>query len=234
MSNRNKLISLACKYGGNNKAIREAIKRREGDPTHCWCENCITIYDDNYPNELMDIEPEVPPPYVLFFKGDISLLKEKDKIMVIGSSQASKDAKKATEDFVKANKDKVIITGTNKGIETIALENAEKPILVLSCGLDCCYPEDKRELYKQVERKGLIISEFPWCTRSNEERKSLSVELQATLSSECVVMEVRKRDLFSNYTLNVAKTLNRKISVLPLSKESAINRELLVSGMKPL
>lgn len=47
-------------------------------------------------------------------------------------------------------------------------------------------------------------------------------------------MEVRKRDLFSLYALNVAKTLNRKISVLPLPKESAINRELLVSGMKPL
>mgnify|MGYP004644599707 FL=1 len=80
----------------------------------------------------------------------------------------------------------------------------------------------------------MIISEFPWFTSSNEERKSLSVELAITLSSECVAMEVRKRDLFSLYALNVAKTLNRKISVLPLPKESAINRELLVSGMKPL
>ena len=230
--NRNKLIELVCKYGGYHKLVNQAIVQGKGDSEKCWCKNCITIYDDEYPLELFD--KKGTPPFVLFFKGDISLLKEKEKIMVIGSAQTGKDTKKATEDFVKANKDKVIITGTNKGIEEIALKNAEKPILVLSCGLDCSYPQDKKELYEQVEKKGLIISEFPWFTSSNEERKSLSVELAATLSSECVVMEVRKRDLFSNYALNVAKTLNRKISVLPLSKESAINRELLVSGMKPL
>ena len=43
---RNKLISLAMKYQGNYDAIRKAIVRGEGDPTHCWCENCITILDD--------------------------------------------------------------------------------------------------------------------------------------------------------------------------------------------
>ena len=230
--NRNKLIDLACIYDGNRNLVKQAIIHGIGSPHKCWHKNCITIYDDEYPIELFD--RDTPSPFVLFFKGDISLLKEKDKIMVIGSSQASKDAKKATEDFVKANKNKVIITGTNKGIEEIALKNAEKPILVLSCGLDCCYPEDKRELYEQVERKGLIISEFPWRTRSNEERKSLSVELQATLSSECVVMEIKKRDLILINALNVAKSINRNISVLPLLKESAINGELLVSGMKPL
>ena len=230
--NRNKLIELVCKYGGDHKLVNQAIVQGKGNSEKCWCKNCITIYDDEYPLELFD--KKGTPPLALFFKGDISLLKEKGKIMVIGSSQASKDAKKATEDFVKANKNKVIITGTNKRIEEIALKNAEKPILVLSCGLDCSYPEDRKELYEQVEKKGLIISEFPWFTCSNEERKSLSVELAITLSSECVVMEVRKRDLFSLYALNVAKTLNRKISVLPLPKENAINRELLVSGMKPL
>ena len=229
---RNKLIHLVCKYDGDHKLVNQAIVQGKGDSEKCWCKNCITIYDDEYPLELFD--KKGTPPFVLFFKGDISLLKEKEKIMVIGSSQASKDAKKATEDFVKANKNKVIIAGTNKGIEEIALKNAEKPIIILSCGLDCSYPEDRKELFEQVEKKGLIISEFPWFTCSNEERKSLSVELAITLSSECVVMEVRKRDLFSIYAINVAKTLNRKISVLPLPKESAINRELLVSGMKPL
>lgn len=230
--NRNKLIDLVCTYDGDHKLVNQAIVQGKGDSEKCWCKNCITIYDDEYPLELFD--KKGTPPLALFFKGDISLLKEKDKVAIIGSAQAGKDAKKATEDFVKANKDKVIITGTNKGIEEIALKNAEKPILVLSCGLDCSYPQDKKELYEQVEKKGLIISEFPWFTCSNEERKSLSVELMATLSSECVVMEVRKRDLFSIYALNVAKTINRNISVLPLLKESAINRELLVSGMKPL
>ena len=95
MENRNKLISLAIKYAGNYDLIRKAIIRNE-DVEERFCPNAITIFDDAYPIELFDLNKS---PFVLFYRGDISLLK-RDKISIVGSRRPCDYALFATEKYV--------------------------------------------------------------------------------------------------------------------------------------
>ena len=70
--NREVLIAYAIKYSGEYQSIRKAINSNEFIyPVNM--DNVLTIFDDDYPIELFDLER---PPFVLFYKGDINLLKK--------------------------------------------------------------------------------------------------------------------------------------------------------------
>ena len=98
------LVSLANMYSGNwdymykhialNKKYNyeEALKSFSNIKS-----NVITIMDsDLYPKEFNQI---LHPPFVLFYYGNISLLKNKNKLAVIGSRQNTSYGKKVTEDM---------------------------------------------------------------------------------------------------------------------------------------
>lgn len=228
---RNKLISLAMKYQGNYDAIRKAIARGEGDPTHCWCENCITILDDSYPLELFELNRT---PFVLFYKGNLELLKEKNKVAVIGSRCPSDYSKTATKQYVRANQDRVIISGLAKGIDAIAHMNANKTIAVLGCGIDLVYPLGNKELFERIEKEGLIISEYPCKVEPDVSRISSRHRIIAALADEIAVMEL-KRNGSAYSIINAALELDdRKISVLPQSAldENSENNNFLASCTK--
>ena len=86
------LVYLAIKYKGDWKKIIEAIESKEKvDAAEVekvvskldskW----ITLLSNEYPDYLKRI---YAPPIVLFYKGDISLLKN-DNVAIIGSREAS-------------------------------------------------------------------------------------------------------------------------------------------------
>jgi Predicted Rossmann fold nucleotide-binding protein involved in DNA uptake len=86
-------------------------------------DNAITIFDKEYPKELLNLEF---PPFVLYFKGDLKLLECDHKIAIVGSRSPSMYALKATKALVMNKKDSVIISGLAKGIDACAHENAKK------------------------------------------------------------------------------------------------------------
>jgi len=125
----------------------------------------ITILDKRYPNCLKSI---FKPPFVLFYKGNLDLLvTSRKKIAVIGSRENSEYGKKSTEtickDFIKQNI--LVVSGLAKGIDSIAhqyfIDNGGETIAVLGNGLNIIYPKENSNLYKSIENKGLIITEYP-------------------------------------------------------------------------
>ena len=58
---REKLIRLTIRYGGDYFQIREALKRQE-DPKEIPLQQAITITDEDYPGELLELKY---PPFVL-------------------------------------------------------------------------------------------------------------------------------------------------------------------------
>ena len=58
-----------------------------------------------------------------------------------------------------------MVSGLAAGVDgeahRAALEAGGRTVAVLGCGVDVVYPRHHRELYKEVVRKGAVISEVP-------------------------------------------------------------------------
>ena len=226
-NNRNKLISLAVKYNGNYEKIKRAVIRGEGDPNFQY-ENAITVLDDDYPIGLFELKE---PPFVLFYKGDKSLLNEKNKLAVVGTRRPSDYSFEATVKYVRNQGDRVIISGFAKGTDTIAHSNANKTIAVLGCGIDLIYPMGNKDLYDYIAEEGLIISEYPFNVEPTKEQFLFRNRIIAGLAEEVAVMEAVKNSSVIK-TLNYAMELDKKINVLPfpITDERAINNQLIKDG----
>ena len=106
-------------------------------------EKYLTLLNQNYPSRLKSI---YKPPFVLFYRGDLTLIDDESKsIAIIGSRDNSEYGKNATEMFAKelSEKNYVIISGLAKGIDSIAhnmaLNSNGKTIAVLPCGINFDY-----------------------------------------------------------------------------------------------
>ena len=109
------------------------------------------------------------PPY-LFLKGNVHLLNEKS-VCVVGSRNASLDSIKKTERIVKSliTRNIVVNAGLAKGIDTAthtsALKNGGKTIAVIGTPINQYYPKENKKIQKEIEQKGLVVSQFPPCNQ---------------------------------------------------------------------
>ncbi|NLK95645.1 MAG: DNA-protecting protein DprA [Clostridiales bacterium] len=118
--------------------------------------------DEDYPTALKQINE---PPYGLFYKGNISLLNNRI-VAIVGSRYCSNYGIEVTK-LLTNNLNSfniTIISGGAKGIDTVShrtsLNCNGNTIVVLGCGIDIAYPYENFNLFKQIEKEGLIISEF--------------------------------------------------------------------------
>ncbi|WP_068672406.1 DNA-processing protein DprA [Oceanobacillus sp. Castelsardo] len=124
----------------------------------------ITIVDENYPAMLNTIKDA---PLVLYVKGDLSLLQYKQKLSVIGTRNPSKEAMIKLEHIVKplVKDNWLIVSGLAKGIDSLAhqtaLINQGKTIAVLGSGFHHIYPKQNTNLFHQIAKYGLVLSEYP-------------------------------------------------------------------------
>ncbi|MFA7708013.1 MAG: DNA-processing protein DprA, partial [Candidatus Pacearchaeota archaeon] len=125
--------------------------------------NIIPLYSEDYPSNLKNL-PDAP----LFFyaQGDLNLLKGK-KVAIVGSRKSEESAlnwaKKLSEDLVKESI--TIVSGGAIGIDSQAHLGAlgfqGKTICVLGSGLLRLYPPVNKNLFEEIKKKGLLISEHP-------------------------------------------------------------------------
>src|SRR5690606_6644757 len=115
----------------------------------------ITILDNGYPELLKNI---YQPPWVLYCKGDLSLLKENLKIAVVGSREPTSYGVEVTKWLVKklAENKIIVVSGFAKGIDTKAHEGTihagGKTIGVLGGGFFHLYPKENEAL----DRKSVV------------------------------------------------------------------------------
>ncbi|MCX7654356.1 MAG: DNA-processing protein DprA [Fervidobacterium sp.] len=124
----------------------------------------ITYWDEEYPEVLRNISD---PPVFLFVKGKVDYLAY-NLFAVVGTRKMSSYGKQVTEQFVKElTKYFVIVSGMAYGIDSVAhttaLNSAGRTIAVLGCGVDVVYPKSNELLYKEIIKKGCVVSEYlPW------------------------------------------------------------------------
>ena len=179
--------------------------------------NFITINDDVYPECLKEISN---PPLKLYYKGNLDLLKEERVIAVVGTRNPSSYGKLCCEYMVKkmTSANITIVSGFAKGIDSIAHKTSlltdGKTIAVIASGLDIVYPASNLSLYREIEEKGLILSEYEAGVKPFKSNFPQRNRIIAGLSKGTIVVESKNRG-GSLITADLALEFNRDVYAVP-------------------
>ena len=237
---------LSYKFNGNWERMYKALKEKE----FLSEEEIENLYQKITTDYINITSPNYPscfksglkcPPIVIYYKGDLSLLTNRNKyhyVGIVGSKNASKYEKNSVKDIVKGlGKDTVIVSGFAKGIDReaheAALDNNLKTIAVLGNGIDYIHPSENEDLYKRIVNEGgLILSEYPALVKPQPQQFIYRNRIIAGLSEFLLVAETDNRSKTSttvNYALDAGVTVgcipyprNYKSLCNSLIKEGAV------------
>ena len=156
----------------------------------------ITLYDENYPENLKQIYDN---PIVLYAKGNLKLLNS-NGIAIVGSRNCTEYGKTIATEIAYniAKTGKCVISGLAKGIDSFAhlgAINAEGDTIgVLGCGLDNIYPSENKELAERIiKSNGLLISEYIVGMKPEKKNFPERNRIISALSRGIVVVEAREK-----------------------------------------
>ncbi|BBE30031.1 DNA polymerase III [Tepiditoga spiralis] len=192
----------------------------------------ITYFDDEYPELLKEI-PD--PPVILYYIGDISLLKT-NTVSVVGTRKPTEYGKKMCSLITNEINNYTIVSGMAFGIDSIAHMNSKKTIAVLGCGVDIIYPKANMHLYNKISNQGLIISEYFPGTKPAKYTFPYRNRIIAGLSKSTIVIEAAKKS-GSLITANYAMDFGREVYALPgdINRINSYGTNYLIyMGAKPI
>ncbi len=243
MTIRDILIYFSFKYEGDYEKIMKAIKTKETIDMDFYNKidfsiNCITILDNNYPEEFKQL---YKPPLILYYEGDINLLFYKKKLSVVGTRKPSSYGKKVMHMIINEvlkMEDVLIVSGLARGIDTLAhtlcLENKRKTIAVLAQGIDKYYLKNNQELLDRIKQEGLVISEYPPGVKIKKENFSFRNRIIAVLSKNIFVPEANSKS-GTSITLNYALELGRNVLCVPKNIDAdSLCNTFISQGAKPI
>lgn len=230
MMDRERLARYSCMYEGDWTRIARAVEAGTEPADMIVRENYITCLDEEYPEQLRALRH---PPWVIFFRGDISLLRRR-MIAVIGSRQLEPYGEMCTRmctDLLK--QEFVIVSGLARGADGLAHRCAMQgghTIGIIGSGFSVCYPACNRSLYKKMEQTDLILSEYPYHTGVRRHHFPWRNRLIAALGEALIVTQARQRS-GTMLTVNEANALSRDVYVIPwpLLKEEGRGCNQLIS-----
>lgn len=197
----------------------------------------ITYNSNKYPENLKNI---YNPPYVLFYKGDLSLMTCRS-IAIVGSRRCTIYGEEVTKLITKeiCSIGYTVISGVAYGIDTIAhketLKNNGKTIGVLGCGINVIYPKINRGLYTEIIENGLLISEFlpdigPFSYNFPRRNRIIS-----GISNSVIVVEATMKS-GSLITVDFALAQGKDVMAVPGSVINSCSKgcnQLIRDGAKP-
>lgn len=156
---------------------------------------------------------------ILYYKGDLSLLKTKS-VAVVGTRRPDPYGKKVTELFASelAKAGLTIISGLAAGVDAIAHEQAlacgGKTIAVLGGGFNHIYPTFNTALAKQIEEKGLLLSEYPPQTLPSAFHFPVRNRIIAGIADAVLITQAGEKS-GSMHTKNYAVDYGKDLFIIP-------------------
>ncbi len=197
----------------------------------------ISFYDEEYPSFLKNI---FQPPWLLYAKGDVSLLNKDFLLAVVGSREATSYGKQAIDHLFPGlmASEAVIVSGLAKGIDAYAhkaaIRSGGRTIGVIAGGFFNLYPRENIPLAQYMMEKELIISEYPPQTRPERWQFPLRNRVIAGISRGTLVIEARQRS-GSFITADTSLNEGREVFAVPgsiFAENSAGTNQLLKMGAK--
>lgn len=202
----------------------EIIMVRKGEPA--------------YPDRLLEIKN---PPKQLYCCGNLKLLNSRC-VAVIGSRTSTVYGRNTARAIGRclAAAGITVVSGMAIGIDTCAHEGALEAggmtAAVLGCGLDVCYPEENKLLMADIQRKGLIVTEYPPGTPANRYNFPNRNRIISGLCEATVVVQARNRS-GALITAELAAEQGRDVFAVPGNIDSQYNlgnNKLIKEGAAPL
>ncbi len=217
----------------------KSVKRAEEIATECLALgiNIVTIFDDDYPENLKNIPC---PPVVLYVKGKLPHIKNIPSVAIVGSRKPSNYGAKMAEKIAAdlGNRGFMIVSGMARGIDTFAHKGAIRSealtVAVLGCGVDVLYPPENGAVKDLIEQNGAVISEFAPGTSPMPTHFPVRNRIVSGMSNAVLVVE-GKASSGSSITANIAKDQGREVFCLPGNVDnplSAVSHKLIRDGAR--
>lgn len=185
----------------------------------------VTPADKGYPKKLQGAPGA---PLALYVKGDVTALS-KPSIALIGTRRATpygRDvAGRLAHDLAQAGW--CVVSGLALGIDAEshrgALSAGGLTVGVIGSGLDCFYPEENRELAREIVKKGgAVVSEFPFGRPPDQQTFPIRNHVVAALCHGVVAVEapVKSGTLI---TTGIAADLGRTVMAVPARVDSRMS-----------
>ena len=240
---------LIRNYGSVAEALKILEKNGRKLPTQTWAETeflnaerqnikIILKCDNIYPQNLLALR-DAPP--ILYAKGNLNLLSLAPPVAIVGSRNASLNARQITTKiaFDLTEKHILVISGMARGIDSSAhlgaleaLDNCGPTIAVLGTGVDIIYPPENSDLYHRISEQGLILSEMPLGNSALGSSFPRRNRIISALSNGVLVSEASEKS-GSLITANFAIKQQKQIFAIPGSPSdprSAGPNKLLRAG----
>lgn len=205
-----RLLAQTTKPNDWNEWTEERLQEIEASHQY------LTIEDPLYPEALRHVPT---PPLVLFYKGDLALLKG-ELLAVVGARDATQYGYQVLQELMPTltKRGFIIVSGLAKGIDSFAhqfaISNQGKTIGVVGTGLDICYPKISGNLQIEMSRHQLVLSEYPNGTPPAKFHFPMRNRIIAGLSSGVLVIEAKKRS-GSLITAQQALDYGKEVFVVP-------------------
>ena len=194
--------------------------------------------EEAYPEQLMQI---AGPPKQLYCCGNIDVLKQRC-VAVIGSRTTTAYGRQTAKAIGRtlAAAGVTVVSGMANGIDSCAHEGALEAggatAAVLGCGADICYPPENRILMAEIQRHGLIVTEYPPGTPPDRFNFPKRNRIISGLCEATVVVQARNRS-GSLITAELAAEQGREVFAVPGNIDSQYNlgnNKLIKEGAMPL
>lgn len=211
----------------------------------------ICIFDKEFPVINSTVTTKGDRPYLLFYKGDISLLHHlNNNVTVIGHTSPSESIQERERKIVSQliKREQVIVSGLAKGCDVIAHEECMrlggKTIAILPSPIDQVLPKEHVEQAKRiVETGGLLISEYyepPSNPRFEMAKRFIDRDRLQAMFAKAVILiasyAVHKGDSGARHAMNKALKYKHQTCVMYDEKrdsnidEMELNKQFVESG----
>jgi DNA processing protein len=188
---------------------------------------------------VLDDDPE--PPALLFVRGDPSVL-EGPRVAIVGTRRCSYTGREVARELGRdlASAGVRVVSGLALGIDGAAHQGAlaagGPPVGVVGTGLDVVYPRRHEQLWGDVGRAGVLLTEAPLGAVAERWRFPARNRIIAALADVVVVVESHATG-GSMHTVDAAIERGRLVMAVPGSVRSpaaAGTNALLAAGSPPV
>jgi len=187
-----------------------------------------------YTTHIEALESMKRYPKQLYVLGDTSLLQRR-KISIVGTRRPSLYTQHQTQQLALAlaQRGVCLVSGAAMGVDALVHYGAgfNNTIAVVANSLDIRYPAINREMITEIEKQGLMMSQFPVTTKAAPWSFVVRNELVVALGEVLIVTEADENS-GSMRSVEFAQKMGKKVYVLPhrLGESSGTN-SLLKEGL---
>lgn len=227
------LINISIEHNGDWDKIMGDVQEKKAPPILKDTSklDTITLLDMDYPTKLRSI---FKPPFVLYYKGNINLLKEDKIISTVGTREPTDEGIYAL-DKISSGIETAVNGGAN-GMDLLVIDKVRKPIVVLGCGIDNI--SVKSVVDKVLSKGGLVLSEYPNDIEPTNDKLKMRYRICEGIANATIFFEAKKHSS-AQMRLTYALNANNEIYAVPLSicvseKNDLENNYIISSGATPI